>query len=119
MITFYGYNKCATCIKAKKMLQEAGVAFKDVNIVIAPPSKTILKQIISSGAYPLKKLFNTSGQLYRSMNIKDKLNTISEDDALSLLADHGKLIKRPIITNGKEYVVGFDEAKIQTMMIAA
>jgi len=113
MIQFYGYNTCSTCIKAKKVLKEAGVDFQDIDITMQPPSKKLLKDIVLSGMYPLKKLFNTSGQLYRSMNIKEKLPILSESQAIDLLATHGKLIKRPIITDGSSYVVGYDESAIR------
>ncbi len=115
MITFYGYGKCSTCIKAKKLLTAKKIAFKDIDITEAPPKARELKAILNSGDYPLKKLFNTSGLLYRSMNIKEKLPKMSEAEALKLLAGHGKLVKRPIISDGKKYVVGFDEAKIKAL----
>ena len=107
MIDFYGYNNCDTCRKAKKWLDAKGVAFSDHPIVDAPPSKALLKKILKSGEYELKHLFNTSGQQYRQMKIKDKLATMSADEALTLLSENGKLCKRPVVTDGTRHTVGF------------
>jgi arsenate reductase len=109
MIEFYGYNKCSTCLKAKKTLAKNGVAFDDIDITQNPPSQTLLKKILGEGRYELKDLFNKSGEVYRSLNMKDKLKTMSQSDALALLAKEGKLVKRPIVSNGKTFTVGFDE----------
>ncbi len=104
---FYGYNKCGTCRKAKKFLDESGVSYQDIDITITPPPKTVLKKAIQQKG--LGKLFNTSGVLYREMNMKDKVKTMSEKDAVDLLASEGKLIKRPIVVDGDTITVGFDE----------
>lgn len=110
MIKFFGYNKCSTCLKAKKKLKDKGVNFEDVDIVENPPSKTVLNSILKSKRYELTELFNRSGQLYRSMNIKEKIKTISQAEAVDLLAQNGKLIKRPIVSDGnKKCTVGFKE----------
>ena len=115
MITFYGYDNCDTCRKAKKALAAAGVEFKDVAITENPPSQKLLRDIIKSGDYKLSDLFNRSGVLYREMKLKGKLKDMSESQAIKLLADNGKLIKRPIVSDGKKHTVGykpdvFDEA---------
>ena len=106
---FYGYRKCSTCRQAESFLQKAGVHFEFIDITEHPPSKTELKQITQSGGLPLKKFFNTSGQLYREMALKDKIDSLSEDEAFALLSAHGKLIKRPLAFDGKRSTVGFRE----------
>lgn len=116
MITFYWYPKCSTCIKAKKLLEKSATEYDMIDITIQPPSFSLLKNILRSGDYPLKKLFNTSGVMYRELKIKDKLPKMSDQEALSLLSKHGKLIKRPIIASGKTYVVGYDEEKIKSIV---
>lgn len=108
-IQFYGYNKCSTCRKAAKWLSDHGVDFVEKPIVDNPPSQTVLKKVLASGQYELKDLFNKSGELYRSMNMKDKIPTLSTAEAIKLLADNGKLIKRPIVTDGATHTVGFKE----------
>jgi len=107
MIDFYGYDNCDTCRKAKKWLNEHGVDFKDTPIVQSPPSRALLKKILKAGDYQLKHLFNTSGQVYRQMKIKDRLTSMSVDDAIKLLSENGKLCKRPIVSDGTNHTVGF------------
>ena len=115
MILFYGYNKCSTCRKAKAHLQKRAIAFKEYDITSTPPSKTILQALLKSGAYQLKELFNRSGELYREMKLAEKLPAMSEVKALELLSTHGKLVKRPIITDGTKHTVGFDEKRMQSI----
>jgi len=107
MIDFYGYDNCDTCRKAKKWLNEHAVDFRDFQIVDRPPSRALLKKILKAGEYELKHLFNTSGQVYRQMKIKDKLASMPTDEAVKLLSEHGKLCKRPIVTDGTNHTVGF------------
>lgn len=113
MILFYGYQKCSTCRKAKAYLQKKGIVFKEYDITATPPSKTILQALLASGAYQLKELFNRSGALYREMKLAKQLPAMSEPQALGLLSTHGKLVKRPVITDGSRHTVGFDEARIK------
>lgn len=112
----YWYPRCSTCVKAKKFLERHGVAFNVIDITENPPSAAMLKKILDSQEYPLKKLFNTSGQMYRELNIKEKLPKMSATQALSLLSKNGKLIKRPVLTDGKRFVVGYDEKKIKELV---
>lgn len=99
--------KCDSCRKALKWLDAAGLEHTFVNITENPPAAKTLKAVLADRRYELKHLFNTSGQLYRSMNIKAKLPEMTQAEALALLAGHGKLIKRPIITDGTRFTVGF------------
>ncbi len=111
MLKFYGYKKCGTCRKAEKFLQQAGLDFEYIDITENPPSAHILAAIAKHACVPVKKLFNTSGVLYRELKIKDKLPGLSDREILALLANNGRLIKRPLITDGNNATVGFDEKK--------
>lgn len=117
MIQFYGYDKCGTCRKAKKTLDQKKVSYKDIDITENPPPKKLIQSILKSGDYSLKDLFNKSGLMYRELNMKEKIKTMKEADLVDLLAKHGKLVKRPIITNGKTASVGFDEIKIKKLWL--
>ncbi|WP_342514770.1 arsenate reductase family protein [Sporosarcina sp. FSL K6-1522] len=108
-LTYYGYPKCGTCRKAKKWLETNGLAFQEVNIAEAPPSKEELEQIIATSGLELKKFFNVSGMKYRELNLKDKLPTMTDDEKVSLLASDGMLIKRPIVYGEGKVTVGFKE----------
>lgn len=105
----YGYIKCDSCRKAIKWLDAKNISYESIQIRETPPSIDELKQMLESLG-SLKKLFNVSGMDYRSMGMKDKLPTISEDEALELLASNGNLIKRPFVVGSKVATVGFKEA---------
>lgn len=109
----YGYKKCGTCRKAEKFLIENGINYQFIDITINPPSKEELVDIIKLTKKSLKKFFNTSGVVYRTEKIKDKLPTLSEDEQIDLLASNGKLLKRPILTSGKKATVAFDEEEFK------
>ncbi len=115
MTTFYGYAKCSTCRKAKAYLLARGVTFQEVDITTTPPPKTVLAEILRSGRYSIHDLFNRSGELYRSLKMKDKITTMSHEALLDLLVRHGKLIKRPIVTDGMRTTVGFDAKVMQAV----
>jgi arsenate reductase len=104
----YEYEGCSTCRKALKFLDARKVAYEPVPIVETPPSKTELKAMLKF-AGELKRLFNTSGVLYREMKVGEKLKTLNEDEALSLLAKHGKLVKRPFVLLKDRGLLGFKE----------
>lgn len=109
MITYYGYPKCGTCRKAKKWLEENGVEFKEFHIVEQPPSKEEIESFYGKSGLELKKFFNTGGQKYRELGLKDKLKTMSEKEQIELLSTDGMLLKRPIVTDGEKVTVGFKE----------
>ncbi|MEK5441318.1 arsenate reductase family protein [Fredinandcohnia sp. FSL W7-1320] len=113
-LTFYWYPKCGTCRKAKKWLEEHQVTFEDIHIVENPPSKEQLKEMYQKSGLEIKKFFNTSGQKYRELGLKDKIGTASEDELLELLASDGMLIKRPLTSDGKKVTVGFNEAQFES-----
>jgi len=108
-LTFYWYPKCGTCRKAKKWLEEHKHELKEIHIVDSPPSKEELEKIYHLSGLDLKKFFNTSGQKYRELGLKDKIKSASEDELLDILASDGMLIKRPLVTDGKNVTVGFKE----------
>jgi Spx/MgsR family transcriptional regulator len=108
-ISFYWYPKCSTCIQAAKYLKAKKIETKTIDIVLTPPSTAELKKMLLHYQNDLGKLFNTSGQVYREQNIKDKLKNMSTEEALQLLSKNGKLIKRPFLLGGNFGVVGFKE----------
>lgn len=108
---FLCYPKCSTCQKAKKWLEVNGISFDERNIKEENPSYDELKQWYSESGLPLKKFFNTSGMIYRDMQLKDKLPSMSEEEQLKLLASDGMLVKRPLIVNGNTVLTGFREAE--------
>lgn len=108
-LTAYLYARCGTCRKAKSWLEEHGHTLKEISIVEQPPSKEELRQIWQQSGLELKKLFNTSGQKYRELGIKDKIPTATEEDMLEWLASDGMLIKRPVVTDGEKATIGFKE----------
>ena len=107
MLKFFGYQKCGTCRKAIKWLSTNDIPYQFIDITENPPSQTVLTKIVKSGEYQVKDLFNRSGKLYRDFNLKDKLPTMTTSAAIALLAQHGKLCKRPLVTDGKRFSVGF------------
>ena len=111
MMLFIQYPKCSTCQKAKKWLDAHNISYTDRNIVEDNPSYEELKQWYKNSDLPLKKFFNTSGLLYKDMQLKDKLSAMSEEEQLQLLATNGMLVKRPIIADGDKVLVGFKEAE--------
>ncbi|ADC49082.1 putative arsenate reductase with thioredoxin domain [Alkalihalophilus pseudofirmus OF4] len=113
LVTFYHYPKCGTCRKAKKWLEENGVELNEVHIVESPPSKEELESFYKKSGLELKKFFNTSGQKYRELGLKDKLADMSDEEKLELLASDGMLIKRPITTDGNLVTVGFKEEQFE------
>jgi arsenate reductase len=117
-LTFYSYPKCSTCQKAKKWLDQNNIEYEQIHIVEETPSKDTLKALYEASGLPLKKFFNTSGQKYRELGLKDKVQTASEDELLELLASDGMLIKRPIVTDGKKTTLGFKEADFETMWLS-
>ena len=115
-MTFICYPKCTTCQKAQKWLEDNGVAYTLRNIKEDKPSYDELKAWYAESGLPLKKFFNTSGLLYKSLALKDKLPTMSEEEMLRLLATDGMLVKRPLVIGDGFVLVGFKEADWQEKM---
>lgn len=106
---FIEYPKCTTCRKAKKFLTENNVDFEDRDIVLNNPTEEELDKWIKLSGLEIKKFFNTSGVLYREMNLKDKLKDMSQEQMIKLLASDGKLVKRPLLVTEEKVLVGFKE----------
>lgn len=106
---FIEYPKCTTCRKAKKFLTENNVDFEDRDIVLNSPTEEELGKWIKLSGLEIKKFFNTSGVLYREMNLKDKLKDMSQEEMIKLLASDGKLVKRPLLITEEKVLVGFKE----------
>ena len=115
MITYYHYNKCGTCRKAKKFLDEHGIEYREIDITLNPPPKNALKKALK--AKGIKKLFNTSGVEYREKKIKDKISTMTEVQALDLLTSSGRLIKRPFVVDGNRLTIGFDPKEYEEVWV--
>lgn len=110
------YPKCTTCQKAKKWLDENNISYTERNIKENNPTYDELKQWYEISGLPLKKFFNTSGQIYRSMELSKKLADMSEEDQLRLLATDGMLVKRPLIISEDIVLVGFKESEWQKII---
>lgn len=111
MVLFIEYPKCTTCQKAKKWLDDNGIEYVDRHIKEHNPSLEELKEWYEKSGLPLKKFFNTSGLLYKSMELKDKLPMMNEEEQLQLLSSDGMLVKRPIIVTDNTVLTGFRPAE--------
>ena len=109
MIDFFWYPRCGTCQKAKKWLEANNIDFVATDLKEQKPNRSQLEDWFNKSGLPLKKFFNTSGQVYKSMELKDKLPSMSQDEQLDLLASDGMLVKRPIVVAGGTVLVGFKE----------
>lgn len=112
-LTIIQYPKCGTCRAAVKSLQSKGNELVSRHIIEETPSAGELKRIVADSGLELKKFFNTSGEVYRELGLKDKLASMSEDEKYELLASHGMLIKRPIVTDGRTVTVGYKEEEYE------
>jgi arsenate reductase len=112
------YPKCTTCQKAKKWLESQGIAYTERNIAEENPTYAELKEWYKKSGLPLKRFFNTSGLVYKSMQLKDKLPEMSEEEQLKLLATDGMLVKRPLVVDGDTVLTGFKEAEWTEKMLS-
>ena len=108
---FLEYPKCSTCQKAKKWLDAHQISYTDRHIVEENPTYEELKDWHERSGLPLKKFFNTSGMVYKELQLKDKLPTMSEEEQLKLLATNGMLVKRPLVVKENCILTGFKEAE--------
>lgn len=111
-VLFVNYPKCTTCIKAKKWLEENSIDFENRNIVENNPTEAELKEWIEKSGLPVKKFFNTSGKLYKEMNLKEKVKTADDNELIKLLSTNGMLVKRPILVMEDKVFVGFKNWEI-------
>lgn len=105
----FQYPKCSTCKKAVKFLDDNNISYQSRNIKEDNPDFEELKDICEKSDLPVRKFFNTSGMLYRSMGLKDKLDSMSDNEMLELLANDGMLVKRPILLTDTAVLIGFKE----------
>lgn len=115
---FICYPKCTTCQKAKKWLESQGIAYTERNIAEENPTYEELKEWYEKSGLPLKRFFNTSGLVYKSMQLKDKLPEMSEEEQLKRLATDGMLVKRPLVVDGDTVLTGFKEAEWTEKMLS-
>lgn len=108
---FIEYPKCTTCKKAKKWLDDNGFSYTDRHIVENNPTADEIREWHQKSGLELKKFFNTSGLLYKSMNLKDKLPTMSDEEKYELLASNGMLVRRPVLVDGDRVLLGFKAEK--------
>lgn len=106
---FVCYPKCSTCGKARDWLNAQGLAFTERDIKTENPTADELREWHAKSGLPWKRFFNTSGQLYRAMGLSGKVDSMSEDEIVSLLASDGMLVKRPILVTDGAVLVGFRE----------
>ena len=112
---FIEYPPCTTCQKARKWLQDQGITFESRHIKTDNPSYEELKRWHSQSGLPLKRFFNTSGLLYKSLGLKDRLPGMTEEEQLQLLASDGMLVKRPLVIHGDQVLVGFREKEWEVL----
>lgn len=114
---FVNYPKCSTCRKAKKWLNDNGIEFEDRDIKLDNPTKEELRKWHEISGLDIKKFFNTSGMIYREMGLKDKLQDMSLEEKLELLASDGMLIKRPVLVTDDTVLVGFKEEQWKSLLV--
>ncbi|MGZ3772881.1 MAG: Spx/MgsR family RNA polymerase-binding regulatory protein [Pseudobdellovibrionaceae bacterium] len=112
MLKVYEYSKCSTCVKALKFLEGNKVKYEKLPIVEKAPSQKELKQMLAAikeRGGNIKKLFNTSGVQYKEMKMSERINELTETEAIKLLSENGKLVKRPFVISDTICLVGFNE----------
>lgn len=112
---FIEYPKCSTCKKAKEWLNKNNIEFNSRNIVTETPTEKELQQWIKESKLEIKKWFNTSGLKYKELNLKEKLQTINEEEKIKMLASDGMLIKRPIVISENGIYIGFKEKEWENL----
>lgn len=117
MVQFICYPKCTTCQKAERWLEENRISYALRDIKENRPTLEELKKWYRLSGKPLKSFFNTSGLLYKSMQLKDRLPSMSEDEQLTLLATDGMLVKRPLLITDADILIGFREMEWRTLLV--
>ena len=117
MMKVFAYSKCSTCMKSLKLLEVQNVEFEELAIKEENPTYEELKEWYTMSGLPLKKFFNTSGMIYKQMNLKDKLKEMTEDDQLKLLATDGMLVKRPLVIGDNFVLTGFKEKEWEEKLL--
>lgn len=109
MVKVYCYSKCSTCKKALKWLDDNKIGYDTIDIKADHPDEETLRELHKKSGLPLKRFFNTSGQLYREMELSRKLPDMPEDEMYSLLSSDGMLVKRPLLVTDAAVIPGFKE----------
>ena len=117
MIKFICYPRCTTCQRAKKWLDDNKIEYTERDIKLDNPTAEELAAWYKTSGLPLKKLFNTSGLLYKSLDLKSKLPTMSEAEMLNLLASDGMLVKRPLLVGDNFVLAGFKDSEWSEKLI--
>lgn len=117
LLQVYCYDRCSTCKKALKWLDEKGVQYELLDIKGAHPDEASLMAFYEKSGLPLKRFFNTSGMIYREMELSKKLPDMSEEDQIRLLATDGMLVKRPLVIGDDFVLTGFKEAEWEKMLL--
>ena len=113
---FLQYPPCSTCQKAKKWLDEHGINYTDRQIKLENPTYEELKEWYQRSGLPMKKFFNTSGLVYKSLNLREKLPSMNEEEQLRLLASDGMLVKRPLVVTEQAIITGFKAAEWEKLL---
>lgn len=108
-LKIYQYPKCGSCRKALEFLDKNNVRYEKIDITETPPSKSELNIMLQMQHGEIKKLFNTAGELYREFKMSERLSGMSDSEAIGLLSQHGKLIKRPFVLTQSSGLLGFKE----------
>ena len=116
MLKFICYSKCTTCQRAEKWLKDNGISYEFRDIKTDNPTLEELTEWYKKSGLPLKKFFNTSGLLYKSLDLKNKIPSMSEDEMLNLLSTDGMLVKRPLLIGDGFVLVGFKEDEWCTLL---
>lgn len=109
MLDFYWYPKCSTCRKAKQWLDENGVDYRTIDLIQDTPKAALIEKWLNESEHPMTYFFNTHGEKYRELKLKDELPTMSNIQASQVLASDGMLIKRPVLIEGDKTTTGFKE----------
>ena len=116
MYTFICYSRWSTCKKARGFLDEKSISYNERDIKENNPTEEELREWIEKSNYPIKRFFNTSGKIYRELGLKDRLENMSLDEAIKLLATDGMLIKRPILVGEDIVLIGFKEKEWEEIL---
>lgn len=118
MLKVYCYSRCSTCKKALKWLDEKGIEYELIDIKENHPDEETIRKYHKMSALPLKRFFNTSGSLYREMNLSARLKEMTEDEQFSLLASDGMLVKRPLLAAEDYVLTGFKLPEWEEKLLA-
>lgn len=116
MIKVYCYSKCSTCKKALKWLDDRGVAYEKIDLKENNPGEAELREYHAKSGLPLKRFFNTSGMIYRDMELSKKLPSMNDDEQFALLASDGLLVKRPLLVKDDTVLTGFREKEWEAIL---